>query len=1313
MKMAKKLLLTIFSGWMFVNFSWAQTGCNIAQIDAAMSAAGFQELTVTGFPCAKYYYNPNTTNNWNTAQSQAAAVGATLLTVCSLAENDAVWNAAVAAGVTGGLWIGYNDINSEGTWVWPDGSTCGFTNWNGSEPSNTTDPCSFTGEDAAIIQMNNGRWNDVYASTSCLSQAYASLVKVNLCPQTTPSASSTVVCTGSSVQISGNTITGTSPYTYSWYNGPTQVGTGTPFSYTVNSTTTFTLVATDQYGCTDSENITITAQTCQSSSCDFTLLNNTMATAGFLPLNVSTVDFPCARYFYNNSATNNWNTAQSQCAAVGATLVSICSAAENTAVQNAAVAAGLTGGLWIGYTDQASEGNWVWADGSPCSYTNWNAGEPNNSNCAGSTAGEDGAIMQMSNGKWNDVYLTPTGFCLSPASYKSLIKVNVCPQTTPVVSIPSICQGSSTQLSATTTLGSTPYTYSWSPSASLSSGTGSPVTATPAATTIYTVVATDRFGCTDLETVSVTVNPTPTQPVINTSAAACSASGTAIIVNFTTGYTYTFSPAGPTVDAGGVISGLTVGTNYTVTASSGNCNSTPSASFSVSAPLTVPAIPTITTGPATCSLSGTATISNYVASPVSYIFSPSGPTAAAGGVISGLTPGISYTVTASNGSCSSSASVAFTVDAPIAPPATPTASVTIQPDCGLNPTGTIVVTAPNGADIQYSIGGTYQASGTFSGLSPNTYSVTAQNTTSGCVSLATTLTVNPPPGALSAPSAAVTTAPTCTAPTATVTVSSPVGPFEYSVDGGNTWQASPTFSGLAASTTVTFIVQDLGTNCVSTGTDVVIPAAPGAIATPTVSIDAPTCDVAGAATITNYVSTLTYSFTPSGPSVGLTGVVSNLTPGTSYTVAATDGSCNSLASQTFSVLAQFTTPDAPAITTLPATCSVPGSAGVTNYNGTLTYVFSPSGPSVSAPGVISGAIPGTSYTVTASNTSCTSSLSNTFTVEATLTAPATPDISVTAPTCTSDGSASITNYIATQTYTFSPAGPTAGAGGTIDGLTPGANYTVSASNGTCTSSASLTFTIGGQLSQPETPLVSVTTSDCTSDGSASITNYIATQTYTFSPAGPTVSSGGGINAAQPGTTYTVSASNGSCTSSASLVFSVEAQLSAPLVTVAPDVTSINEGATVTLTASGADNYIWTPTSGLSVSTGATVEAQPNETIEYCVIGSNSAGCTDTACALITVIVNCKELFIPNVFSPNENSLDDKFCLFGVNCIENMTLRIFNRWGELIFMNEDPNTCWDGYYKGELVMSGAYAYVLEATLSNGERIERKGSVQVIR
>ena len=73
-------------------------------------------------------------------------------------------------------------------------------------------------------------------------------------------------------------------------------------------------------------------------------------------------------------------------------------------------------------------------------------------------------------------------------------------------------------------------------------------------------------------------------------------------------------------------------------------------------------------------------------------------------------------------------------------------------------------------------------------------------------------------------------------------------------------------------------------------------------------------------------------------------------------------------------------------------------------------------------------------------------------------APVAPIVSTGVPTCTDDGTATIDNYDGTLTYTFSPAGPTVGAGGVISGMTPGTSYDVVADDGSC-SSGPATFSV--------------------------------------------------------------------------------------------------------------------------------------------------------------------------------------------------------------------------------------------------------------
>ena len=89
----------------------------------------------------------------------------------------------------------------------------------------------------------------------------------------------------------------------------------------------------------------------------------------------------------------SWADANAACLAGGLQLASVQSAAENALLVTAA--AGNT--VWIGGTDAASEGTWVWSpSGKPLLYANWGYAEPNDS-------GNEDCIVFPSSGGWNDV----------------------------------------------------------------------------------------------------------------------------------------------------------------------------------------------------------------------------------------------------------------------------------------------------------------------------------------------------------------------------------------------------------------------------------------------------------------------------------------------------------------------------------------------------------------------------------------------------------------------------------------------------------------------------------------------------------------------------------------------------------------------------------------------------------------------------------------------------------------------------------------------------------------------------------------------
>ena len=222
----------------------------------------------------------------------------------------------------------------------------------------------------------------------------------------------------------------------------------------------------------------------------------------------------------------------------------------------------------------------------------------------------------------------------------------------------------------------------------------------------------------------------------------------------------------------------------------------------------------------------------------------------------------------------------------------------------------------------------------------------------------------------------------------------------------------------------------------------------------------------------------------------------------------------------------------------------------------------------------------------------------------------TPTINAVPATCSSDGTATITNYVAGETYVYTPAGPTEDATGLISGLTPGTSYTVVAGTGTCASGPSAPFSVDAATSSVQDPAVSTTAASCTADGVSTITTYNASMTYNFTPAGPTVGAGGAISGMVVGTSYTVTESDPTCTSSPSDPFSNDPQLPAPTITITGDL-SYCQGSNTTLTASGGLSYIWDDPANTQ---GPSVTVTQGT---YNVGGLGANGCPGMASATVT------------------------------------------------------------------------------------------------
>lgn len=94
-------------------------------------------------------------------------------------------------------------------------------------------------------------------------------------------------------------------------------------------------------------------------------------------------------------------------------------------------------------------------------------------------------------------------------------------------------------------------------------------------------------------------------------------------------------------------------------------------------------------------------------------------------------------------------------------------------------------------------------------------------------------------------------------------------------------------------------------------------------------------------------------------------------------------------------------------------------------------------------------------------------------------------------------------------------------------------------------------------------------------------------------------------------------------------------------------------------------------------------------------------------------IDCEVRFeMPNIFTPNDDSFNPKFVPRESNMIDSATVRIYNRWGELLFSG-DALEGWDGTTGGIPASPGVYYYIVNYSESNGTKKSKRGSVTLLR
>ncbi len=157
--------------------------------------------------------------------------------------------------------------------------------------------------------------------------------------------------------------------------------------------------------------------------------------------------------------------------------------------------------------------------------------------------------------------------------------------------------------------------------------------------------------------------------------------------------------------------------------------------------------------------------------------------------------------------------------------------------------------------------------------------------------------------------------------------------------------------------------------------------------------------------------------------------------------------------------------------------------------------------------------------------------------------------------------------------------------------------------------------------------------------------------------------------------------------------------------------TVSYGSSVKITASGVSSYSWNPEGTVTCSTCPITTATPTANTVYTVTGTDSNGCKSTA--TITIIIECHDYQVPNVFTPNNDGFNDLLVIHAEH-EPAYSIEIFDRWGAKVFKSTNPTDYWNGKINnsGADAADGVYYYIIKSSCAS-EDYNKHGFVQLIR
>ena len=120
----------------------------------------------------------------------------------------------------------------------------------------------------------------------------------------------------------------------------------------------------------------------------------------------------------------------------------------------------------------------------------------------------------------------------------------------------------------------------------------------------------------------------------------------------------------------------------------------------------------------------------------------------------------------------------------------------------------------------------------------------------------------------------------------------------------------------------------------------------------------------------------------------------------------------------------------------------------------------------------------------------------------------------------------------------------------------------------------------------------------------------------------------------------------------------------------------------------------------------------NQDRDYTITFIDSNGC-EISHQLQIRIIDHEEFFIPNLFSPNHDNVNDTWQPTIGTSLEVLQIAVYDRWGESVFSTSDRNIGWNGLCRSKPCLPGVYVYMIQVKDKTGKTKTYSGDLTLVR